>query len=124
MAQTLAEKILSAHVGRAVKPGEIVVTPVDLCFLQDGTGPLAVKQLQKIGLEKCHNPKKTILFLDHAAPSPRKELSNDHMTLRAFAAKTGAVVCEIGRGVCHQVVAEHYAKPGEISIGADSHSCT
>ncbi|HNT34819.1 MAG TPA: aconitase/3-isopropylmalate dehydratase large subunit family protein, partial [bacterium] len=55
---------------------------------------------------------------------PRKELSNDHMTLRAFAAKAGAVVCEIGRGVCHQVVAEQYAKPGEISIGADSHSCT
>jgi len=124
MAQTLVEKILSEHVGRTVKPGEIVVTPVDLAFVQDGTGPLAVRQLQKIGLEKAHNPKKTILFLDHAAPTPRKELANDHILLRAFAEKTGAVVSEVGRGVCHQLVAEKYVKPGDVSIGADSHSCT
>ena len=124
MASTLAEKIISAHVGREVKPGEIVVTGVDVTALQDGTGPLALQQLEELGLVRAHNPAKTILFIDHAAPSPRKELSNAHMSLRDFAAKTGAVLSEINEGVCHQRLVESYASPGDILIGADSHTCT
>ncbi len=124
MASTLAEKIIGAHVGRDVKPGEIVVTPVDVAALQDGTGPLALMQLEELGLIRAHNPEKTILFIDHAAPSPRKELSNAHMSLRKFAAATGAVLSEINEGVCHQRLVESYASPGDILIGADSHSCT
>lgn len=124
MARTLAEKIIAAHVGREVKPGEIVVTSVDVAALQDGTGPLAIQQLEELGLIKAHNPAKTVLFIDHAAPSPRKELSNAHMLLRRFAAQTGAVLSEINEGVCHQRLVESFASPGDILIGADSHSCT
>ncbi len=124
MASTLAEKIIGAHVGRDVKPGEIVVTGVDVCALQDGTGPLAIDQLEEFGLVRAHNPEKTVLFIDHAAPSPRKELSNAHMSLRAFAAATGAVLSEINEGVCHQRLVESFVSPGDILIGADSHTCT
>ena len=124
MASTLAEKIIGAHVGRDVKAGEIVVTPVDVAALQDGTGPLALTQLEELGLIRAHNPEKTVLFIDHAAPSPRKELSNAHMSLRKFAAGTGAVLSEIDEGVCHQRLVESFASPGDILIGADSHSCT
>lgn len=124
MSNTLAEKIISEHVGRDVRPGEIVVTSVDVTALQDGTGPLAIQQLEELGLVQAHNPKKTILFIDHAAPSPRKELSNAHMSLREFAEKTGAVLSDINEGVCHQRLVESYASPGDILIGADSHSCT
>jgi 3-isopropylmalate/(R)-2-methylmalate dehydratase large subunit len=124
VASTLAEKIIGAHVGRDVKAGEIVVTPVDVAALQDGTGPLALTQLQELGLIRAHNPEKTVLFIDHAAPSPRKELSNAHMSLRKFAAGTGAVLSEIDEGVCHQRLVESFASPGDILIGADSHSCT
>ncbi len=124
MASTLAEKIIGAHVGRDVKPGEIVVTGVDVCALQDGTGPLAIEQLEELGLVRAHNPEKTVLFIDHAAPSPRKELSNAHMSLRAFAAATGAVLSEINEGVCHQRLVESFVSPGDILIGADSHTCT
>ncbi|MHB1464282.1 MAG: 3-isopropylmalate dehydratase large subunit [Thermoleophilia bacterium] len=124
MASTLAEKIIGAHVGRDVKAGEIVVTPVDVAALQDGTGPLALTQLEELGLIRAHNPEKTVLFIDHAAPSPRKELSNAHMSLRKFAARTGAVLSEIDEGVCHQRLVESFASPGDILIGADSHSCT
>ncbi len=124
MASTLAEKIISAHMGRTVKPGEIVVTEVDVTALQDGTGPLALEQLEHLGMVKAVNPGKTILFIDHAAPSPRKELSNAHITLRDFAAKTGAVLSEIDEGVCHQRLVESYVSPGDILIGADSHTCT
>ncbi|MHB0867516.1 MAG: 3-isopropylmalate dehydratase large subunit [Thermoleophilia bacterium] len=124
MASTLAEKIIGAHMGRVVQPGEIVVTPVDVTALQDGTGPLALQQLQELDLVKAHNPARTILFIDHAAPSPRKELSNAHMSLRAFAAETGAVLSEINEGVCHQRLVESFVSPGDILIGADSHTCT
>ncbi len=124
MASTLAEKIIASHVGREVRPGEIVITGVDVAALQDGTGPLALLQLEELGLVKAHNPAGTVLFIDHAAPSPRKELSNAHISLRNFARETGAVLSEINEGVCHQRLVESFAKPGDILIGADSHSCT
>ncbi|MEW6619569.1 MAG: 3-isopropylmalate dehydratase large subunit [bacterium] len=124
MGQTLAEKIISLNVGQQIKAGEFVVVNVNLCLTQDGTGPLAVRQLQKIGLEKVANPKKTIFFIDHAAPSPKKELSNDHNFLRDFAKKTGIQLSDVGEGVCHQIVIEDYLNPGDILIGADSHTCT
>lgn len=124
MKQTLAEKILSEHAGCNVHPGEIHIVAVDVALVQDGTGPLAVKQLQSLGLERAAHPDRTVLFLDHAAPSPRKELSNDHVTLRAFAKKTGAVLSEVGDGVCHAVINEDYVRPGDVLIGADSHTCT
>jgi len=124
MGKTLAEKIIGEHAGREVKAGEIVIVPVDVCLTQDGTGPLAIRQLKKINMERAENPEKTVLFLDHAAPSPRKELSNDHMLIREFAEKTGACLSDVGEGVCHQVIAESYLNPGDILIGADSHTCT
>ena len=128
MAQTLAEKIISLNVGREVKAGDFVVVDVSLCLTQDGTGPLAVRQLQKMNLEKqarlvVANPQKTIFFIDHAAPSPKMELSNDHQFLRNFAKKTGIQLSDVGDGVCHQIIAEKYLNPGDILIGADSHTC-
>ena len=70
------------------------------------------------------NPSKSIFFIDHAAPSPRRELSDSHKVLRDFAAKTGAKLSDIGEGVCHQILVESYVCPGDIVIGADSHTCT
>ncbi len=124
MGKTLAEKIIGSHAKNEVSAGQIALVGVDVCLTQDGTGPLAIRQLQKINLEKAANPKRTVLFLDHAAPSPRKELANDHITIRKFAEKTGACLSEVGEGVCHQIIAESYLNPGDILIGADSHTCT
>jgi len=124
MGKTIAEKIIGEHCGKDVIAGDFVVANVDVAAVQDGTGPLTIQEIQKIGLEKCHNPQRTILFIDHAAPSPRKELSNAHKILREFAKKTGAILSEVGEGVCHQRLVEDYVNPGEILIGADSHTCT
>ena len=121
---TMAEKILSEHAGREVKAGEFVVADVDLAYAQDGTGPLAVAQLKALGRRGLANPEKTVFFLDHASPSPRKELSNDHATLRSFAEETGAVLSEVGEGVSHQRAAESMVKPWDLVVGADSHTCT
>jgi 3-isopropylmalate/(R)-2-methylmalate dehydratase large subunit len=123
MPLTLAEKILAGKVGRDVAAGEVVVAPVDVAFAQDGTGPLAVRQIQKLGVKGLARPERTIFFCDHAAPSPRKELSNDHLFLRGFAREQGCRLSDVEGGVCHQVVAESFAAPGMIVVGADSHSC-
>jgi 3-isopropylmalate/(R)-2-methylmalate dehydratase large subunit len=124
MGMTLAEKILSEHAGKKVRTGEIAVVKVDLAYTQDGTGPLAVRKIQEMGFEKVYNPQRTIFFFDHASPSPRIELSNDHAFLRDFAQKTGIRVSDVGLGISHQVVAENFVRPGDVVIGADSHTCT
>lgn len=124
MGQTLAEKIISEHVGKAVKAGELVIANVDVCAVQDGTGPLTVQEFKKLGKDKLNNPERTILFIDHASPSPKKELSNMHTTLRDFSKDYGAVLSEVGSGVCHQRLIETFVNPCEILVGADSHTCT
>lgn len=123
MGLTLAQKILSNHSDHEVQFNELVVANVDVCATQDGTGPLAIKEFKKLG-KKLFNPQRTILFIDHAAPSPRKELSNAHNIIRDFAKEYGAVLSDIGCGVCHQRLIEEYVNPGEILVGADSHTCT
>ena len=124
MGKTLSEKILSTKSGRAAKAGDIVIAKVDLAFVQDTTGPLAVRQFQAAGFEHLASSLKAALFLDHAAPSPNRELSNDHRLLRDFALKTESLLSDVGEGVCHQIVAESLAKPGDLIIGADSHTVT
>lgn len=124
MGQTLAEKIISLHTDHKVKAGELVIASVDVTAVQDGTGPLTVQEFKKIGKDKLFNPKRSILFIDHASPSPRKELSNTHTVLRDFARDYGAVLSEVGQGVCHQRLVETFVNPCEILVGADSHTCT
>lgn len=124
MGQTLVEKIISEHAGRSVKAGELVIANVDVCAVQDGTGPLTVQEFKKLGKEKLNNPERTILFIDHASPSPRKELSNTHTVLREFSKEYGAVLSDVGAGVCHQRLIETFVNPCEILVGADSHTCT
>ena len=124
MGQTIAEKIISKHAGYDVKAGELCIAKVDVAAVQDGTGPLMVQEFKKLGKAKPANPERCILFIDHASPSPRKELSNTHVVLRDFAKETGAILSETGCGVCHQRLVESYVNPGEILVGADSHTCT
>lgn len=124
MGKTLAEKIISLHANKDVKAGELVIANVDVCAVQDGTGPLTVQEFKKLGKDKLFNPQRTILFIDHASPSPKKELSNMHTILREFSKEYGAVLSEVGSGVCHQRLVETFVNPAEILVGADSHTCT
>ena len=127
MGLTLAEKILSEKVGHTVKAGDIVVTPVDVAAAQDGTGPLAARQVEELtkqlNIDKLRAPE-VIFFIDHAAPSPRKELSNDHKYLREFTKKYGVKLSDVGEGVIHQRLVEEFVKPGDVVVGADSHTTT
>ena len=122
-ALTLAEKLLAAAAGlEAVVPGQIVVADVDVAIAQDGTGPLAIQQIEELGAATVKAPT-CVFFIDHAAPAPRSELANAQKTIRAFCASSGATLSDVEMGVCHQNVAEKYAKPWNLVIGADSHTC-
>jgi len=124
MGKTLAEKILSEKSGSDAESGSIVIAEVDLVFAQDTTGPLTIRQFQSSGFERLANPAQSVLFIDHAAPSPNSLLSTDHILLRQFARQTGCHISDVGDGVCHQIVAESLAKPGDVIVGADSHTVT
>ena len=123
MPVTLAEKIIAAHAQvDAVVPGQIVVADVDVAIAQDGTGPLAIEQIRELGGGVAAPV--VVFFIDHTAPAPRSELANAQATIRAFCRESGATLSDIEMGVCHQRVVESYAKPGDLIIGADSHTCT
>ena len=124
MGLTLVEKIISEHAGKTVHAGELVISKVDVTAVQDGTGPLTVQEFKKLGVNNLNNPQRSILFIDHASPSPRKELSNTQIVLREFSKEYGAVLSDVGAGVCHQRLVETFVNPGEVLVGADSHTCT
>ncbi|MEW5932007.1 MAG: 3-isopropylmalate dehydratase large subunit [Bacillota bacterium] len=119
--QTLVEKVFTRKLGRRVSAGEIVVAPVDWCMIHDGTGVLTVRELRELVGEPRVRAR-TLVFLDHAFPSPKHELATDHVELRRFAREAGVELRE-GVGVCHQVMAEEVVSPGDIVVGADSHTC-
>lgn len=120
--KTIAEKIFSDKSGKDVKAGDIVIAKIDRIALQDGTAPLAIKQVIELGNVKA--AKITYFFVDHAAPSPKKELSNDQRMIEEFARKIGAEFSPPGEGIIHQLMVEKHVNPGELVVGADSHTCT
>lgn len=125
MGQTIVEKIISRHAGQKVEPGEIVVVPVDGAMASDTTAPLAIKAFEAMGGLEVVHPERCVLVIDHAAPAPHSRVANLHVFMRDFARRQGCVLVESGEGICHQVMIERgLVKPGEIIIGADSHTCT
>lgn len=122
MGKTLTEKIFSEKAKKDVFAGDTVIAEIDEIALQDGTAPLAIKQLKEIGIFKA--VKKAHFFIDHAAPSPRRELSNDQKFIYEFAKAHGADFNPPGEGIIHQLMVEKFVKPGTLIVGADSHTCT
>lgn len=123
MGKTMTEKIFSEHIGKDVKAGEIIVSRVDVAMVQDGTGPLTIKEFYNMGFKDV-KVEKALLFIDHASPSPRKELSNSQNLMREFSKNTSAYLHDVGEGICHQILVEKYVKPGDVVVCADSHTCT
>jgi 3-isopropylmalate/(R)-2-methylmalate dehydratase large subunit len=123
--RTIAEKIFSAHSGTDAHAGDIVVADVDFVMGQDGTSPLAIKALERMGVEKVFDAGKVALVIDHSSPSPLEGVSALHTMMREFGKRTGAKVYDIGCGVCHQLIPEQgHVVPGDLMVGCDSHTCT
>lgn len=123
MKGTLAEKILGEKAGREVTAGEVVIVPVDKVYAHEVNGPLTIRQLRELELD-LHDPDSTFFLFDHAAPSPKLEMSNDQAFVRKFAEAHNCRLYQVNEGVCHQVMAEKHAGPGQVVCGTDSHTPT
>lgn len=123
MGKTMVEKIIGRHAGKEVVAGELAVVDVDLAYVQDWTGPLAISQIKEMGFKELKHPDKVAIFIDHSSPSSAKEIATSHIGLREFSRNTGCKLYDVGSGVCHVIVAEKLAKPWDLIIGADSHTC-
>ncbi|MEM2272656.1 MAG: homoaconitase large subunit [Candidatus Bathyarchaeia archaeon] len=125
---TISEKILAHAAGLDhVKPGDIVDAKVDMAMANDITGPLAIKMFKRIGLKKVWDNKRIVLVLDHQVPADSAKSAELHKIMREFAREQGIeLLYDVGDGgVCHQVMIEGgHVKPGDLIIGADSHTCT
>lgn len=125
MGKTISEKIFSAHCGKEVRPGDVVLCSVDFCFGQDGTSSLIIDSFKKLGAKKIFDRNRFSMVIDHSAPSPNIGVSEVHKKMRTFAKEHNVKIFDIGCGVCHQVIPEAgYVAPGDLVIGADSHTCT
>jgi homoaconitate hydratase family protein len=126
LGSTAVEKIISRSAGRAVQVGEFVEVPVDFAYLHDGTGPLIVDALGKMGVEKVIDPDRVGIVFDHSVPPYSDQAATLQAKVRKFARSQGILKFhDLGEGICHQVMPEKgYVSPGTVVIGADSHSCT
>ncbi|MCX5687379.1 MAG: 3-isopropylmalate dehydratase large subunit [Candidatus Omnitrophica bacterium] len=125
MGRTIVEKIFSSHSNKDAKAGDVVVANIDFCFGQDGTSMLVIDAFRNLGAKKVFNKDKFRMVIDHSSPSPSIGVSEVHKKMRNFAREHNLKIFDIGCGVCHQVIPESgLVAPGDIVVGADSHTCT
>jgi 3-isopropylmalate/(R)-2-methylmalate dehydratase large subunit len=124
----ILEKILANASGKQqVSPGEIIEANIDAAMIHDLTGPLAIKSFREIGAKKVWDNNKVVIILDHLVPASSIISANLHRIVRNFAEEQNIRnFYDVGRGgVCHQVMPEKgHVRPGEVIVGADSHTCT
>jgi len=125
---TLSQKILAAHSGKeTVKSGELIIADLDLVLGNDITAPVAIEEFAKIGVNKVFDTEKIALIPDHFTPCKDIKTAEQVKVLRDFANKYHiSHFYEMGQvGVEHALIPEvGLALPGELIIGADSHTCT
>ncbi|MCX6692975.1 MAG: 3-isopropylmalate dehydratase large subunit [Methanomicrobiales archaeon] len=124
MAATIVEKIFSSRCGREVHAGEVVMAPLDGAMIHDITGPLAIRVFREMGGEEVFDPARVTMLFDHQIPADSIPAAENQADMREFAREQGILNYDIREGVCHQVMVEKgRVAPGEIVVGADSHTC-
>lgn len=121
MAQTIAEKIFSNHSKRKVYAGDIVLSDLDLVMAHDTTCAWALEPFYAIA-KKVWDKKKIFIPFDHAFPAPNTEMAKLQAQIRKFANEQGIPITI--DGVCHQIMSERFINPGNLILGADSHTPT
>ena len=127
MGMTMTEKILAAHAGcEKVEPGQLIRANVDFLLANDITAPQAIPEFDKIG-RPVFDPDKIALIPDHFIPNKDIKSAEQAKVMRDFARKHKiSHYVEVGRmGIEHVLLPEMgWVLPGEVIIGADSHTCT
>jgi len=122
---SVTARILARAAGlKRVEVGDVVTAKVDKVMIHDVTGPIAVDLIEELGVSKLAGSVTTYVILDHYSPPPTIKAANIHRKLREFSRKYGVKLIDVGEGICHQVLVEGLVKPGEVIVGADSHTVT
>jgi 3-isopropylmalate/(R)-2-methylmalate dehydratase large subunit len=101
--------------------GDIAVVKADLAMAQDSTGPLAIRSLNEMRVDRLYDASKVLLVIDHTFPAADEKVANLHTMIREFSSKHG---CQLVEGsISHQHILEYLASPGMMILGADSHTC-
>ena len=126
MAMTLAQAILSRKSDKAPEEGTLCRVRVDLAFANDITGPPAIRSFKEMGAEKVFDPARCAVLPDHFTPNKDIAAAEQAKEARDFALEQGMLYWEQGRvGIEHAFLPEQgHILPGEIILGADSHTCT
>ncbi len=128
MPHTIAEKILLAHTDKKdIKPGEFIEANVDIALGNDITAPLAISEFKKAGFTRVFDRRKVVLVPDHFAPAKDLRSANQCKVLADFAKEQKLTnYFEVGcMGIEHALLPEQgVVLPGDLIIGADSHTCT
>ena len=115
---TLSERILGAPAG------EYVDRKVDRAYVHDGTGVLTLEAWKRMGSKGLCDPSRLWVIFDHIVPANNSTTATLQHELREFATGSFLQFSDIGGGICHQCMSEGVVLPGEVVVGADSHSCT
>ena len=128
MGMTLTEKILAGRAGRkAVEPGELIQAKVDLALGNDVTSPIAIQAFRSLGASAVFDRERIALVPDHFVPNKDIKSAEQVRMMREFAKEFGVTnFFEVGRmGIEHVLLPdEGLVVPGDLVIGADSHTCT
>ena len=128
MSMTMTQKILAAHAGLdSVVPGQLIEADIDLALANDITGPVAIRELAKAGMDKVFDREKVALVMDHFTPNKDIKSAEQCKECREFAKKHDLVnFFDVGNmGIEHALLPEQgIVAAGDLVIGADSHTCT
>ena len=128
MGMTMTQKILAAHAGlESVKAGQLIEAKLDLVLGNDVTTPVAIKEFNKIGVDKVFDKDKVAIVPDHFTPNKDIKSAEHCKLVREFAhCKEVTNYFEVGQmGIEHCLLPEKgLVVPGDVVIGADSHTCT
>jgi aconitate hydratase len=124
MPDNLSRLILGEHlVEGELEPGSPIALRVDQTLLQDATGTMACMQFEQLGVPRVQ-VERAVQYVDHNVIQLDFKNPDDHRMLQALARKYGLHYSRPGNGICHYVHIERFAKPGQILVGADSHTTT
>lgn len=128
MSMTMTQKILAQHAGLShVEAGQLIEAKIDLTLANDITGPLAISEMQKAGFNKVFDKDKVCLVMDHFVPNKDIKSAEQCKICRDFSRIQGiSNFFDVGEmGIEHALLPEKgLVAPGELIIGADSHTCT
>jgi aconitate hydratase len=124
VADNLTRQILREHLAAGdLRRGAVIAVRVDQALLQDATGTMAFLQYEQLGVPRI-KVDRAVQYVDHNVVQLDFKNPDDHRMLQAMARKHGVHFSRPGNGISHYVHLERFGKPGDILIGADSHTTT